>query len=72
MNEKNLTVKYGRVSSAAQSLVLQLSAAKRYLEAQGLTGNEDFVIELCDHDVSATKLKMKERPKLMELIGHCV
>lgn len=68
MEENNLIVNYGRVSSAAQSLELQLSAARRYLESQGLTGNEDFVIELCDHDVSATKLKMKDRPKLMELI----
>lgn len=67
MEERNLILIYGRVSSAAQSLALQLSAAGRYLEAQGLTGNENFVIELCDHDVSATKLKMKERPKLMEL-----
>lgn len=68
MNEKDLTVIYGRVSSAAQSLELQLSAARRYLESQGLTGKEDFVIELTDHDVSATKFKMKDRPKLMELI----
>lgn len=68
MENSNLYVIYGRVSSAAQSLELQLSAAKRYLESQGLTGNEDFVIELCDHDVSATKLRMKDRPKLMELL----
>ncbi|MED3550924.1 recombinase family protein [Cytobacillus praedii] len=68
MNEKDLTVIYGRVSSAAQSLELQLSAARRYLESQGLTGKENFVIELTDHDVSATKFKMKDRPKLMELI----
>ncbi|MCF2647413.1 recombinase family protein [Niallia circulans] len=68
MNEKNLTVIYARVSSAAQSLELQLSAARRYLESEGLTGKEEFVIELCDHDVSATKLKMKDRPKLVELI----
>lgn len=68
MEENNLIANYARVSSAAQSLELQLSAARRYLESQGLTGNEDFVIELCDHDVSATKLKMKDRPKLMELL----
>lgn len=68
MNEKDLTVIYGRVSSVAQSLNLQLSAARRYLESQGLSGKEDFVIELTDHDISATKLKMKDRPKLMELI----
>lgn len=68
MEEKNLIASYGRVSSADQSLELQLSAARRYLESEGLTGNEEFVIKLCDHDVSATKPKMKERPKLMKLI----
>jgi site-specific DNA recombinase len=68
MEENNLIANYARVSSAAQSLELQLSAARRYLESQGLTGNEDFVIKLCDHDVSATKLKMKDRPKLMDLL----
>jgi site-specific DNA recombinase len=68
MEEKSLIVNYSRVSSASQGLELQLSSAKRYFESIGLTGEEDFVIELCDYDVSATKLKMKERPKLMELI----
>ncbi|GHH99711.1 recombinase family protein [Neobacillus kokaensis] len=68
MQETNLTAEYNRVSSAAQSLELQRSAAKRYFESQGLTGNEVNVIKLCDHDVSATKLKMKDRPKLMELL----
>lgn len=68
MEEKNLIVKYCRVSSASQGLELQLSFAKRYFESVELTGEEDFVVELCDYDVSATKLKMKERPKLMELI----
>ncbi|WP_445493108.1 recombinase family protein [Niallia sp. 03133] len=68
MEDYNLIAKYGRVSSAAQSLELQLSAAKKYLESKGLNGNEDFVIELTDHDVSATKLKMKDRLKLMELL----
>ncbi|WP_336883756.1 recombinase family protein [Priestia koreensis] len=68
MEEINFIANYGRVSSATQSLELQQSAAKRYLESQGLTGNENFVFELTDHDVSATKLKMKDRPKLMELL----
>jgi site-specific DNA recombinase len=68
MEEKNLIVIYSRVSSAAQSLELQLSSARRYLESEGLTGKEDFVIELSDHDVSATKLKISQRPKLTELI----
>ena len=68
MEDYNLIAKYGRVSSAAQSLELQLSAAKKYLESKGLNGNENFVIELTDHDVSATKLKMKDRLKLMELL----
>lgn len=67
MENSYLYVNYSRVSSAAQSLELQQSAAKRYHESQGLTGNEDFVIELCDHGVSATTVKMKNRPKLMEL-----
>lgn len=61
-------VVYKRVSSAAQSLELQDAAARRYLESQDLTGNEDFIIYLSDFDVSATKLKMNQRPKLMELI----
>jgi len=68
MEEKNLIVIYSRVSSAAQSLELQHSAARRYLDSVGLTGSEGYVVELSDHDVSATKLKMDERPKLMELI----
>lgn len=68
MEDYNLIAIYGRVSSAAQSLELQLSAAKKYLESKGLNGNEDFVIELTDPDVSATKLKMKDRLKLMELL----
>jgi site-specific DNA recombinase len=79
MEEKNLIVKYSRVSSASQGLELQLPSAKRYFESVELTGEEEFVVELCDYDVSATKLKMKERPKLMELIrliqegkGRCV
>lgn len=68
MENKKLTVVYDRVSSAAQSLELQNSAARRYLESQGLTGNEDYIDYLSDHDVSATKLKMSQRPKLMELM----
>lgn len=68
MEETNLTAEYDRVSSATQSLELQESAAKRYFESQGLTGDEDNVIKLCDHDVSATKLKLKDRPRLMELL----
>lgn len=68
MEGKNLIVVYGRVSSAAQSLELQDSAAKRYLESQGLVGDEDFIIYLYDYDVSATKLTMSQRPKLMEVI----
>lgn len=68
MEEKQLIVIYNRVSSAAQSLELQDAAARRYLESQDLVGNEEFIIYLSDHDVSATKLKMSQRPKLMELI----
>lgn len=66
MKGKNLIIIYNRVSSAAQSLELQNSAAKRYLESRGFTGDEDFIIDLADHDVSATKLKMNQRPKLMK------
>ncbi|MDQ0232865.1 recombinase family protein [Metabacillus malikii] len=62
--EKQLIVVYQRVSSDAQSLKLQDAAARRYLESQNLTGNEDFIIYLSDHDVSATKLKMSQRPEL--------
>lgn len=68
MEKKQLIVVYTRVSSAAQSLELQNAAARRYLESQNLVGNEDFIIYLSDYDVSATKLKMSQRPKLMELI----
>ena len=68
MKEQHLIVVYKRVSSAAQSLELQDAAARRYLESQDLAGNEDFIIYLSDYDVSATKLKMSKRPKLMELI----
>ncbi|WP_102349614.1 recombinase family protein [Bacillus sp. Marseille-P3661] len=68
MKEQQLIVVYKRVSSAAQSLELQDAAARRYLESHDLAGNEDFIIYLSDYDVSATKLKMSQRPKLMELI----
>lgn len=68
MKEKYLII-YKRVSSAAQSLELQDAAAKRYLESIGLNGEENFIINLNDHDVSATKLKMNHRPNLMQLIA---
>lgn len=68
MKERKLIIVYCRVSSAAQSLDLQISAAKRHLESLGLKENEDFIIYLDDHDVSATKLKMNQRPNLMQLI----
>lgn len=61
MEERNLIVVYSRVSSAAQSLELQQSAARRYLESEGMNGNEDFILYLSDYDVSATKLKMSQR-----------
>ncbi len=64
---KKIIVIYMRVSSAAQSLELQETAAKRYLESIDLSGKET-IIYLSDHDVSATKLKMDQRPKLVELI----
>ncbi|MEG0498048.1 MAG: recombinase family protein [Carnobacterium sp.] len=66
---KKFEVIYTRVSSAAQSLELQLTAAKRYLESINLSANEESIIYLSDHDVSATKLKMDQRPKLVELIS---
>lgn len=69
MKEKNLIIIYCRVSSASQSLKLQLDAARSYLESLGLKENEDFIIYLDDHDVSATKLSINQRPKLMELIS---
>ena len=68
MQLKHLIIIYCRVSSAAQNLDLQTSAAKRHLESLGLKENEDFIIYLDDHDVSATKLKMNQRPNLMQLI----
>lgn len=69
MKEKNLVILYKRVSSAAQSLELQDAAAKQYLESIGLSGEENFIINLNDHDVSATKLKMNHRPNLMQLMA---
>ncbi|MGE8033766.1 recombinase family protein [Lysinibacillus sp. NPDC093692] len=68
MKEKNLIIVYSRVSSAAQNLELQEAAANRYLESMGYSGEENFIIRLDDHDVSATKLKMAQRPSLMQLI----
>lgn len=47
-----------RVSSVAQSFELQEAVAKRYLETIGLRGDEETIIYLSDHDVSATKLKI--------------
>lgn len=69
MRERKLIIVYCRVSSAAQNLDLQISAAKRHLESLGLKENEDYIIYLDDHDVSATKLKMNQRPNLMQLIS---
>lgn len=69
MKKKNLIVVYSRVSSAAQSLELQDAAAMRYLESIGLSGEENFITNLNDHDVSATKLKMNHRPNLMQLMA---
>jgi len=66
---KKFKVIYTRVSSAAQSLELQETAAKRYLESIDLSGDEETIIYLSDHDVSATKLKMDQRPKLVDLIN---
>lgn len=68
MIKKRLIVVYSRVSSATQSIELQEAAARRYLESQSLTGNENFIVYLSDTDVSATKYKMNERPKLMKLL----
>jgi site-specific DNA recombinase len=58
MEEKKFIVIYSLVSSAA----------KRYLESECLSGNEDFIIYLNNHDVSATKLKMNQRTKLTDLL----
>ena len=65
--EKYIVI-YMRVSSNAQSFELQEAAAQRYLESLGLSKDEVIIIYLADHDVSATKLKMNQRPKLVELI----
>ena len=65
---KKFIVIYMRVSSAAQSFELQEAAAQRYIESLGLSKDEVIIIYLTDHDVSATKLKMNQRPKLVELI----
>lgn len=65
---KKFKIVYSRVSSAAQSLELQLAAAKRYIASTALNENDDTIIYLNDHDVSATKLKMEQRPQLMQLI----
>ncbi|WP_203363666.1 recombinase family protein [Bacillus sp. REN10] len=69
MKKERLIVIYSRVSSSAQSLELQESAAKRYLESRKLSENDQSLIYLNDHDVSATKLPMTKRSRLMELIN---
>ncbi|WP_179298664.1 recombinase family protein [Evansella halocellulosilytica] len=68
MKEEKLIIVYNRVSSANQSLELQNSAAQRYLKSEGYRGDEEYITYLNDHDVSALKLHMSKREKLMELI----
>ncbi|GGB62265.1 putative DNA recombinase [Lentibacillus populi] len=68
MEKQKYIAVYIRVSSAAQNLELQKEAANRYLESQGLTGDEDFVLFFIDKDVSATKLSMENRTELMKML----
>lgn len=67
MKKTNNTVVYTRVSSAAQSLSLQIEMAKQYMEREHIDINSSIFIE--DHNVSATKLSSHERKGLTEVIN---
>lgn len=56
---------YGRVSSARQDLQKQFLLAEAYINNQNIDHNK--VIWLKDHDVSANKLSIEERPALQKL-----
>ncbi|AWE08888.1 hypothetical protein DCE79_16725 [Lysinibacillus sp. 2017] len=66
MSKEEYIIVYSRVSSAAQSLSMQISLAKQYLERENIDSSEVQFID--DHDVSATKLSMYDRKGLNKLI----
>lgn len=66
MANKDIIVVYVRVSSAAQSLSLQIDMAKQFMKRQNIDLDPSMFIE--DHAVSATKLKTFERESLTKFI----
>ena len=59
-----LKVVYSRVSSDQQNLDMQLEAAKPFIKDY----HPEEIIYLSDDGVSATKKKLEERPKMVELL----
>jgi site-specific DNA recombinase len=62
---EDFLIAYTRVSSAQQDIQKQITYAKAYID--NLNIEEDKVIWLKDDDISANKLKMEDRPGLVEL-----
>lgn len=62
---KEFTVVYSRVSSKGQDIKKQLSSVTAYIKNQNI--DPEKVIWIQDDDISANKLKMEDRPGLMEL-----
>ncbi|MEH7239432.1 recombinase family protein [Bacillus sp. JJ1562] len=61
---KDFLAEYLRVSTGNQDLQMQIDANKEYLKKFGV----EQVMQFKDYDVSATKLKMDERPALRRLL----
>ena len=62
---EDFVIAYTRVSSAQQDIQKQITYAEAYINNHNI--DKEKVIWLKDYDVSANKLKMEERPGLMEL-----
>lgn len=62
---EDYVIAYTRVSSAGQDIQKQITHAEAYINNHNI--DEEKVIWLKDDDISANKLKMEERPGLMEL-----
>jgi site-specific DNA recombinase len=62
---EDYVIAYTRVSSAGQDIQKQITHAEAYINNHNI--DEEKVIWLKDDDVSANKLKMEDRPGLMEL-----
>jgi DNA invertase Pin-like site-specific DNA recombinase len=66
---KKLVVIYTRGSSATQSHELQKASAIRYLDSINLSGDEETVIYLSDHNVPAKKLKTNPQTQLAKVFN---